>query len=162
MVAVYHRAMNASLRRAIFERLRAANPHPTTELRYRTPFELLVAVILSAQATDVSVNLATTSLFPLADTPEKLLALGEAGLILHIRRIGLFGSTIRGDARPDSDVDILLEFAEGRKTFDAFMDVADLLETSFPVHVDVLTPESFDPLRRARIEREAVYYEIGA
>ncbi len=82
--------MNASLRRAIFERLRAANPHPTTELRYRTPFELLVAVILSAQATDVSVNLATTSLVPLADTPEKLLALGEAGLILHIRRIGLF------------------------------------------------------------------------
>ena len=82
--------MNASLRRAIFERLRAANPHPTTELRYRTPFELLVAVILSAQATDVSVNLATETLFPLADTPEKLLALGEAGLILHIRRIGLF------------------------------------------------------------------------
>ena len=90
MVAVYHRAMNASLRRAIFERLRTANPHPTTELRYRTPFELLVAVILSAQATDVSVNLATETLFPLADTPEKLLALGEAGLILHIRRIGLF------------------------------------------------------------------------
>ena len=82
--------MNASLRRAIFERLRAANPQPTTELRYRTPFELLVAVILSAQATDVSVNLATDTLFPLADTPEKLLALGEAGLILHIRRIGLF------------------------------------------------------------------------
>ena len=71
-------------------RLRAANPHPTTELRYRTPFELLVAVILSAQATDVSVNLATAGLFPLADTPEKLLALGEAGLIPHIRRIGLF------------------------------------------------------------------------
>ncbi|MDO9226367.1 MAG: endonuclease III [Pseudomonadota bacterium] len=82
--------MNATQRRAIFERLRAANPHPTTELHYQTPFELLVAVILSAQATDVSVNLATTTLYPVANTPEKLLSLGEAGLIEHIRRIGLF------------------------------------------------------------------------
>ena len=96
------------------------------------------------------------------DFEKRLVGLAANLRTLGIRRIGLFGSTIRGDARPDSDVDILLEFAEGRKTFDAFMDVADLLETSFPVHVDVLTPESFDPLRRARIEREAVYYEIGA
>ncbi len=86
----YHHAMNASQRRTLFERLRAANPHPTTELRYQTPFELLVAVILSAQATDVSVNLATATLFPVANTPEKLLSLGEEGLIEHIRRIGLF------------------------------------------------------------------------
>ena len=82
--------MNASQRRAIFERLRAANPHPTTELHYRTPFELLVAVMLSAQATDVSVNQATATLFPLANTPEKMLALGEDGMIQQIRRIGLF------------------------------------------------------------------------
>ncbi len=82
--------MNASQRRVLFERLRAANPHPATELHYRTPFELLVAVMLSAQATDVSVNLATATLFPVADTPEKMLSLGEEGLIEHIRRIGLF------------------------------------------------------------------------
>ena len=82
--------MNATQRRAIFERLRAADPHPTTELHYLTPFQLLVAVMLSAQATDVSVNLATATLFPVAGTPERLLSLGEAGLIEHIRRIGLF------------------------------------------------------------------------
>jgi len=82
--------MNASQRRAIFERLRAANPHPTTELHYRTPFELLVAVMLSAQATDVSVNRATATLFPLANTPEKMCSLGEDGLSQQIRRIGLF------------------------------------------------------------------------
>jgi len=82
--------MNASQRRAIFERLRAANPHPTTELHYQTPFELLVAVMLSAQATDVSVNLATATLFAAANTPEKMRSLGEDGLTQHIRRIGLF------------------------------------------------------------------------
>jgi endonuclease-3 len=82
--------MNPSQRRAIFERLRAANPHPTTELHYRTPFELLVAVMLSAQATDVSVNQATATLFPVANTPEKMLSLGEEGLMQYIRRIGLY------------------------------------------------------------------------
>ncbi len=86
--------MNAQQRRAIFERLRAANPHPTTELRYQSPFELLVAVMLSAQATDVSVNLATDTLFPVANTPEKLLSLGEEGLIQHIRRIGLYKTKV--------------------------------------------------------------------
>jgi endonuclease-3 len=82
--------MNAERRRALFERLQAANPRPTTELHYRSPFELLVAVVLSAQATDKSVNLATATLFPVADTPEKMLSLGEDGLTAHIRRIGLF------------------------------------------------------------------------
>jgi len=81
---------------------------------------------------------------------------------LGVKRIGLFGSTARGDSRPDSDVDLLIEFMEGRKTFDAFMDAADVLEAGFPVHVDVLTPESFDTRRRTRIESEAIYYEIGA
>lgn len=82
--------MNAAKRRALFERLRAANPSPTTELRFKTPFELLVAVVLSAQATDKSVNQATETLFRVADTPEKMLALGEAGLREHIRSIGLY------------------------------------------------------------------------
>ena len=84
--------MNKDKRRQIFERLRAANPAPTTELDYRTPFELLVAVILSAQATDKGVNKATARLFPVANTPEAILALGEEGLREHIRTIGLFNS----------------------------------------------------------------------
>ena len=82
--------MNAAKRRAIFLRLQAANPHPTTELEYRTPFELLVAVILSAPATDKSVNLATRELFPVANTPQKMLDMGEAGLREYVQRIGLY------------------------------------------------------------------------
>jgi endonuclease-3 len=84
--------MNKQKRQAIFERLQANNPNPTTELNYKTPFELLVAVILSAQATDKSVNKATQKLYPLANTPEKILALGVDGLKRHIRTIGLFNS----------------------------------------------------------------------
>ncbi|MBI4808636.1 MAG: endonuclease III [Nitrosomonadales bacterium] len=82
--------MNPAKRREIFLRLQAANPHPTTELEHKTPFELLVAVILSAQATDKSVNLATRELFPVANTPQKILALGEAGLREYVQRIGLY------------------------------------------------------------------------
>ncbi len=82
--------MNPAKRREIFLRFRAANPHPTTELEYKTPFELLVAVLLSAQATDVSVNAATRHLFPIANTPEQMLALGEEKLREHIQRIGLY------------------------------------------------------------------------
>jgi len=84
--------MNPEKRGAIFERLRAANPSPKTELAYRTPFELLVAVVLSAQATDKSVNLATGKLFRQADTPRAMLALGMDGLVEHIRTIGLYRS----------------------------------------------------------------------
>jgi endonuclease-3 len=84
--------MNKQKRHAIFERLRAQNPHPTTELHYDSPFELLIAVILSAQATDISVNKATDQLFPLANTPEAILALGEEKLKEHIKTIGLFNS----------------------------------------------------------------------
>ena len=87
--------MNAAKRRTLYQRLQAANPTPTTELHYETPFQLLVAVVLSAQATDKSVNLATATLFPVADTPEKILSLGEAGLTEHIRRIGLFKTKAR-------------------------------------------------------------------
>jgi endonuclease-3 len=82
--------MNPAKRREIFLRLQATNPHPTTELEYSTPFELLVAVVLSAQSTDVSVNAATRHLFPVANTPEKILALGEEKLREYIQRIGLY------------------------------------------------------------------------
>lgn len=84
--------MNAAKRRAIFERLRAENPEPTTELNYDSPFELLVAVVLSAQATDVGVNKATAKLFPVANTPQAILELGLDGLKQHIRTIGLFNT----------------------------------------------------------------------
>ena len=82
--------MNAAKRQVIFERLRQQNPHPTTELEYTTPFELLIAVLLSAQATDVSVNKATRLLYPVANTPRKIHALGVDGLIPYIQTIGLF------------------------------------------------------------------------
>ena len=82
--------MNASKRRLIFERLHAANPHPTTELEYASPFELLIAVMLSAQATDISVNAATRKLYPVANTAEAILALGEEKLMEYIQRIGLY------------------------------------------------------------------------
>jgi endonuclease III len=84
--------MNRDKRQQIFERLRADNPHPTTELNYTSPFELLVAVILSAQATDKGVNKATARLFPVANTPAAILELGLEGLKQHIRTIGLFNS----------------------------------------------------------------------
>jgi len=84
--------MNKDKRHRIFERLRAANPSPTTELGYSTPFELLVAVILSAQATDKEVNKATARLFPVANTPQGFLDLGEEGLRSYIRTIGLFNN----------------------------------------------------------------------
>ena len=82
--------MNAEKRREIFTRLKAANPHPTTELEYTTPFELLIAVILSAQATDVSVNKATRQLYPVANTPAAIYALGVEGLIPYVQTIGLY------------------------------------------------------------------------
>lgn len=82
--------MNAEKRLEIFRRFREANPHPTTELEYTTPFELLIAVILSAQATDVSVNKATRKLYPVANTPAAIHALGVEGLIDYIRTIGLY------------------------------------------------------------------------
>lgn len=82
--------MNPAKRHQIFTRLRAANPAPRTELKYASPFELLVAVVLSAQATDKSVNLATQKLFPHANTPEQILALGQGGLENYIKSIGLY------------------------------------------------------------------------
>ncbi len=84
--------MNPEKRRYIFERFAAANPNPTTELIYGSPFELLVAVVLSAQATDASVNKATVELFKTVNTPAKMLELGEAGLKRHIKTIGLYNA----------------------------------------------------------------------
>lgn len=84
--------MNRIKRAAIYERLKSANPHPTTELEYRSPFELLIAVILSAQATDISVNKATRPLFAVANTPAAVAALGVDGLKPFIRHIGLFNT----------------------------------------------------------------------
>jgi endonuclease-3 len=84
--------VNSARRRKIYERFAKANPVPATELAYTTPFELLVAVVLSAQATDVSVNKATAKLFPVANTPAAILRLGETGLKGYIKTIGLFNS----------------------------------------------------------------------
>ncbi len=84
--------MNKQKRLEILTRLRDDNPNPTTELEFTTPFELLIAVLLSAQATDVSVNKATRKLYPVANTPEKILALGVDGLKEYIKTIGLFNS----------------------------------------------------------------------
>lgn len=84
--------MNNQKRRLILERLRDDNPHPTTELNFTTPFELLIAVLLSAQATDVSVNKATDKLYPVANTPQAMLDLGVDGVKEYIKTIGLFNT----------------------------------------------------------------------
>ncbi|MEI9534240.1 endonuclease III [Moellerella wisconsensis] len=84
--------MNKTKRIEILTRLRANDPHPTTELNFNSPFELLISVLLSAQATDVSVNKATAKLYPIANTPEKILALGVDGLKSYIKTIGLFNT----------------------------------------------------------------------
>jgi len=84
--------MNKDKRAEMFRRFKQANPKPQTELAFNSPFELLIAVILSAQATDVSVNKATAKLFPVANTPEAILALGVDGLVSYIKTIGLFNA----------------------------------------------------------------------
>jgi endonuclease-3 len=84
--------MNLKQRLEIFQRFQAQNPHPETELHFSSDFELLVAVILSAQATDKRVNIVTQQLFPIANTPEKILALGEPGLKKYIQSIGLYNA----------------------------------------------------------------------
>ena len=91
--------MNAEKRAAIYRRLRDTNPHPTTELKYQTPFELLVSVILSAQATDVSVNQATKKLYRVANTPASIVRLKESGLKEYIRTIGLYNSKAKNIIR---------------------------------------------------------------
>ena len=129
--------MNAAKRREIYERLRARNPHPRGELEYGTPFELLIAVVLSAQATDRSVNLATGKLFPRANTPRALLDLGESGLIPYIQTIGLFRTKARnvialsrqlladyGGEVPQSHEQLVKLPGVGRKTANVVLNVA--------------------------------------
>ena len=129
--------VNPAKRRAIYERLRQQNPHPRSELSYRTPFELLIAVVLSAQATDKSVNLATAKLFPVARTPQAIVKLGEAGLIPYIQTIGLFRTKAKnvvalcrqliaehgGEVPADHDALVRLP-GVGRKTANVVMNVA--------------------------------------
>jgi endonuclease-3 len=129
--------VNPEKRREIFERLRARNPNPRTELAYRTPFELLVSVVLSAQATDRSVNLATERLYARASTPQAILALGTEGLIEHIRTIGLYRTKARniletcrllverhGGEVPDSREALEALPGVGRKTANVILNTA--------------------------------------
>jgi endonuclease-3 len=103
--------MNQAKRYEIFSRLQQENPNPTTELQYSSPFELLIAVILSAQATDVSVNKATARLFAVANTPQSILALGEDGLKKYIKTIGLYNSKAKNIIKT---CEILLEKHHGQ------------------------------------------------
>ena len=129
--------MNARKRRQIFERLRAANPEPTTELSFNSHFELLISVVLSAQATDVSVNQATAKLYPVANTPEAMLALGEEGLKRYIRTIGLFNTKAKnviatcrmlveehGSQVPDTREELEALPGVGRKTANVILNTA--------------------------------------
>jgi endonuclease III len=129
--------MNEAKRRAIFARLRAANPAPRTELNYQSPFELLVAVVLSAQATDKSVNKATAMLFRKANTPAALLALGVEGLSPYIKSIGLYNGKAKnliaasrlllerhGGSVPESREELEQLPGVGRKTANVIMNTA--------------------------------------
>ncbi|TRO24447.1 endonuclease III [Ectopseudomonas mendocina] len=129
--------MNAAKRQEIFRRLHEDNPEPKTELAYSTPFELLVAVTLSAQATDVSVNKATAKLFPVANTPEAIYALGVEGLSEYIKTIGLYNSKAKnvieacriliekhGSQVPDNREDLEALPGVGRKTANVVLNTA--------------------------------------
>jgi len=130
-------AMNAAKRLEIFRRLHEDNPDPKTELAYTTPFELLIAVILSAQATDVSVNKATARLYPVANTPEAIHALGVEGLSEYIKTIGLYNSKAKnvietcrilmekhGSQVPDNREDLEALPGVGRKTANVVLNTA--------------------------------------
>ncbi len=134
--------MNAQKRLAIFDRLAIATPEPTTELNFSSPFELLVAVVLSAQATDKGVNKATAKLFPVANTPQAILALGEAGLKEYVKTIGLFNSKAaniiklcesliskHGGEVPRSREDLEALAGVGRKTANVVLNTAFGLPT---------------------------------
>ena len=129
--------MNKSKRLEILTRLRDNNPHPTTELNFHSPFELLIAVLLSAQATDVSVNKATAKLFPVANTPEAIYALGVEGLSEYIKTIGLYNSKAKnvieacriliekhGSQVPDNREDLEALPGVGRKTANVVLNTA--------------------------------------
>ena len=159
--------MNATKRRAIFEKLRAGNPSPETELEYSTAFELLIAVMLSAQATDVSVNKATRSLFRAAPAPEAMLALGEEGVRTHIRTIGLFNAKAKNVVatcrllieRHAGEVPSEREALErlpgvGRKTANV------VLNTAFGVPVIAVDTHIFRVANRTRLARGKIPREV--
>ena len=129
--------MNKDKRITIFNRLRDQNPNPTTELNYHSPFELLISVILSAQATDVSVNKAMDKLYPVANTPEAIMALGVEGLKEYIKTIGLFNAKAENiiktcrilveqhdSAVPDNREDLETLPGVGRKTANVVLNTA--------------------------------------
>ena len=129
--------MNKNKRSEIFQKLKAQNPQPTTELKYANPFELLISVILSAQATDVGVNKATRQLYPVANTPEAIYALGVEGLKKYIRTIGLYNTKAENiiktckllldeyDSQVPDDRDSLVRLpGVGRKTANVILNTA--------------------------------------
>ncbi|MBS0397213.1 MAG: endonuclease III [Proteobacteria bacterium] len=158
--------MNPARRAAIFERLRAANPHPRSELDYRSPFELLVAVILSAQATDRSVNRATAELFRHANTPASIQALKLQGLSAYIRSIGLYNAKAKNIiatcglllARFGGQVPTDREALEslpgvGRKTANVILNVA-FGQPTIAVDTHVFRVSNRTGIARGKTERE--------
>lgn len=150
--------MNASKRRQIFQRLAEVIPEPTTELHYSTPFELLIAVVLSAQATDKGVNKATDRLFPVANTPEALLALGEEGLKEFVNTINLYNSKARniiglcrmllerhGGAVPQTREELEALPGVGRKTANV------ILNTAFGHHTIAVDTHIYRVANRTRL-----------
>ncbi len=157
--------MSPAKRQALFERLRAVNPIPRTELEYATPFQLLVAVMLSAQATDKSVNKATAVLFPVADTPATIAALGIAGLTPFIKSIGLYNSKAKNviatarllNSEHGGEVPMQREALEalpgvGRKTANVVLNTA-FGETTIAVDTHIFRVANRTGLARGETER---------
>lgn len=150
--------MNKHKRTEIFTRLRDENPNPETELEYNSPFELLLAVALSAQATDVSVNKATRKLFPVANTPQAILDLGEDGLKEYIKTIGLFNSKAK-NAIKMCDMLVTLhnsEVPQDRKALEALPGVGRktanvVLNTAFRIPVMAVDTHIFRVSNRTKI-----------
>jgi len=159
--------MNKEKRLAIFDRLAEAIPEPTTELQYGTPFELLIAVVLSAQATDKSVNKATARLFQIANTPRDILALGETGLKDYIKTIGLFNSKAaniiklcqqlladHGGRVPETRTELEALAGVGRKTANV------MLNTAFGQHTIAVDTHIFRVSNRTGIAPGKTVLEV--